>query len=507
MSYFKKIVCLTGKDTRSNWERLSGCTAADDGWLCSYSLVEELWNDIEPLYSRLVKYVHTRLKQVYNVKEELLPVEFLGSLSSGEEGWLGAAASIVPHRRFHDELKEGLKDLGDAGKLHLSTEQLIRSIGIGSHNGHHLSKIIPNCSRCFLASGELLSYCQEGLSEVLVPNNTIDVDVNAWFSAHEISMKAGLLKSLTDGSLPAYELALENHPLNEAIVQLAPSLAIKRLALAGGLIPDDVLQDENAEGSALLISALRILPKLAYYHMADKFRIEHLENSIEDGKLAELWRKAKQNYMQVTSTNITWDMLTDKHIVKNRPHLAAFLGIVLHYEILDRIDENGMQNVLRKFARESSWPAANWQEALKEHLGIERLVAEPLLDYFQPLYDYMDRTENIKQIIVPVISRTTTTSTTTTTASPTTSVLLHNQTTASTLQPTNHPRLDIKVTLAPVKEDDESSHNISSHTTAIAGALIGLFVLLVIVGLIGRRKWTNRRRARRPKPPSSPNTR
>lgn len=498
---------LSGNETRSNWERLSGCSSEDEGWLCGYTLVEELWGDIEPLYSRLVKFVHARLKLVYRLdeSEELLPVEFLGSLSAGQDGWLGAAAAIVPHRRLLDELKAGLNEMGDPTKLQLSAQNLIRSVGLGPHNGRHLTKIIPSCLRCFSASGELLSYCEDGLSELLVPNNTVEIDTSAWLHSHELAMHAALMKTLFDGSLAAYDLALESHPLTEALIQLAPSLAIQRLALAGGLIPDEVLQDDNAEGSALLLSALRILPKLAYYRMADKFRMQHLETNEEDKRLPELWWEAKRQNIRVTTTNLTWDMLTDKRMVKNRPHLASFLGAVLHYELLERRDEVGMQTILRKVARNSSWPAAKWQNTLKEHLGIERIVAEPLLEYFKPLYDYMDQTETIKQVTVAVIPRTTTT---TSTEMPTTEIITGNKT-IPIKQVVNHPEITVRAittTMHPIKEE-ETSHESHSHTAAIAGALMGLFALLIVVGLLGRRSCTNSRRQRRPKPSSSANSR
>lgn len=383
--------------------------------------------------------------------------------------------------------------MSEPSKLQIQAENLIKSIGLGPHNGHHITKTNNKCLRCFSAAGELLSYCQDGLSELLVPNNTVEIDVGSWLDSHEKNMQAALMKSLADGSLAAYDLALENHPLTEALIQLAPSYAIKRLALFD-LVPDEAIQDENAEGSALLISALRILPKLAYYRMADKFRLELLENESGSDKITELYWKDKRTFTKVTTNNLTWDFLTDKRVVTNRPHLSAFLGIVLHYEILNRKDEDGMQANLRKMARETSWPAGKWQDALRDHLGIERIVSDPLLEYFHPLYDYMDQTETIKQVIVPINPRTTTTtSTTTSTMSPTE---FFPETTVTQSQ--NGAIIEIKgsSTKAPVEENKEIPENSHAHTAAIAGALIGIFALLILVGIVGNRFWSKRRRPR-----------
>lgn len=72
--------------------------------------------------------------------------------------------------------------------------------------------------------------------------------------------------------------------LDEAVVQLGSILAVENLpyhGILGGNL------DESAKMTKLLLVALRVLPKLAYYMAAEKWRLEEMENS--SGDLVESW--------------------------------------------------------------------------------------------------------------------------------------------------------------------------------------------------------------------------
>ena len=78
--------------------------------------------------------------------------------------------------------------------------------------------------------------------------------------------------------------------IDEAIVGLGEILAINNLPYYDLLVEDVFTNDENATENrmgALLMLALKVLPRLPYYLAADFWRLNILENN--ESELAQSW--------------------------------------------------------------------------------------------------------------------------------------------------------------------------------------------------------------------------
>lgn len=104
------------------------------------------------------------------------------------------------------------------------------------------------------------------------------LDWTSYLDAHETAIKVALNNHDYEAIL---RLKLRYSAFDEAVVSLGTIFAIDNLP-RNGLLPEDTFKlNENGESNnqltALLLLALRIFPKLAYYIGADTWRLDELE--------------------------------------------------------------------------------------------------------------------------------------------------------------------------------------------------------------------------------------
>lgn len=117
---------------------------------------------------------------------------------------------------------------------------------------------------------------------------------NSWkqyLEAHEIVMKA-ILRDMEYDVFPLTEL--RSSAFDEAIVGLSAFFAINAMDKVGVVREIDVEQEKEMyqkDKTLLLLTALRVLPKLAFYYAADKWRLSALES--DSKSLEESWENIR----------------------------------------------------------------------------------------------------------------------------------------------------------------------------------------------------------------------
>nr|CAD7411226.1 unnamed protein product [Timema cristinae] len=153
----------------------------------------------------------------------------------------------------------------------------------------------------------------------------------------------------------------------------------------------------------------------------------------------------REEFQQISSSGGEeggWDFMFDDQITSNKPYLGKFAGIIAQFQILE-VFQNMTSNttdilqamegntLLRQLLQEGM--SLKWPELLEKHFQIVGLDSEPLLRYFRPLEDFLDRQGSPKNLnpesrsgdsLTPVTAGTgvNATSTTNTTSPKTTSV-------------------------------------------------------------------------------------
>lgn len=112
--------------------------------------------------------------------------------------------------------------------------------------------------------------------------------------------------------------------INEIVQNLGPILAVENLPhhkiLDSDIFKTDVYNNTEKK-AALLLVALKVLPKLPYYLVADKWRLQQIETPSED--VVGSWWKLRQEIQGVSgNTNQESDFLGDSYINSNRPEIG-----------------------------------------------------------------------------------------------------------------------------------------------------------------------------------------
>lgn len=368
-------------------------------------------------------------------------------------------------------------------------EKLVINLGLKKVNSKFWLRSVFNgtCpSHCLL-------YCADKYSQVITCNK---IGFSEYLDAHEDMTRAVL--DQMDYSTSIYH-KFRYSVIDEAISQLSSILAMKTLPM-NGLLPEAVIMNEEKnhnQMTALLITALRIFPKLSYYFLADEFRLKEIENPSDN--IVEKWWEYRQKYQMVNGvTNQEWDLLGDPYIESNKPYIGKFLGTILQFQILEHFEHNGEDhiNILSRMAKDKSFKnlirnrlSDNWLTVLDEEFGISDIDSSYMLQYFKPLEKYFENAPT-QQVTQTLVSRTTTatpvrkpsTTQTTTPAPITTSVktvsIIPKQNTQSKYTP-KPPKI-------PVSEEVENSSQ--THKAAWVGGLIGIFSLLIILAIVGQKK-------------------
>ncbi|GLV43739.1 Multidrug-Resistance like Protein 1 [Carabus blaptoides fortunei] len=472
----------------------------------AYETADSIWQEIKPLYVKFHKFIKTRLERHYpEIKNsENIPVFLLGSEFGTD--WSNIAPLILPHRYLYDEITSML-DFDNIGgqKAYEIAERFTTSLGLPKLR-QMFWKTSTFSEQC---PAHLLTYCSDRFSQVITCNSTGWVE---YLDAHETMVRAALYN--LDYSTATYS-AFRVSALDEALASLSSILAVKNLPLVG-IVPEDIFFNDNGkneiEMTALLLTALRVLPRLPYYLLADTWRLQQLENPAVNMS-ASWWTERESVQLVKGVTNTEWDVLGDPYMTSNKPYIGKFLGTVLQFQILDYFQsdaDNGI-NILTRMAQDENFRLLlqqralyDWPKVLHDNFYYE-VAADELLQYFKPLEEYMDKAPEM-QVTQTVRPKTTTVLPTPTTVPPPTSTLAPTTVVDAKPvrdEPVNVLRKDSKPMISaeevvlvdkvpePIRPREHAPEK-ANWTGTWIGVTVGVGSLAIIVGIVARRRLRKR---------------
>lgn len=391
----------------------------------AYETAANLWTEIQPLYNKLHDFVKNRLTkhypELYNLTN--IPVYLLGSEFGTD--WTNIAPLVSPHRYLYDEITSML-DFEKVGgkKVYEIAEKFTVNMGFNKAGDDFWKNSLFD-REC---PSQILTSCSDKFTSVFTCNST---RWTAYLNAHEDMTQV----SLNNLNYPAVSYSgFRISALDEALVSLSSILAVKNLPLVG-IVPENVFlpQDDDQSDfnhnqlSALLLIALRVLPKLPYYILADTWRIqllEEAENELTIKSTIDSWWTARETYQKVEGkTNSEFDFLGDPYIISNKPYIGKFFGALVQFQILEYFQNEVSDgvNILTHMAQDENFKTLlkqraiyGWPQVLNDNFYYD-VSADSLLDYFKPLAEYMDSApkEQVTQTVRPKTTTTTTPKTTT----------------------------------------------------------------------------------------------
>ncbi|KAG7213428.1 hypothetical protein KM043_002712 [Ampulex compressa] len=475
---FTDILPLAEKAARLNgaenikeyWESLSGCT---DG----YTNIAYQWSNIVSLHNKIVQFALTSLSYKYgSTINETIPAYMLGSLQ--EYDWTTMSVDIVPYQSIMYNIRKNLWKKKLVGKYLYKT---------ASSMGSRLLHQVPQAEFWEMSQfnqecpSKLINLCEDGNMRV---STCFEATLSNFFSAHRNVAKI-LFNQMSVETTPILNIANRYSGAEEGIAEFFGILSASPAWLNYTHLMNNSIDNEKRTTISLMITALDILPRLAYYMAADMWRINALETGItEEAELISSWWRYRQEYEKIFSNDSDMPtFLSDDYIINNKPYLPKVIGILLGFQLYEfvmestevRYDEIIGKQINPNFIKMIQQGSADdWMGMLNKYLEIDDITADPLLSFFSPLEEFLeeiqedfqyksgsqeDATLDIleKRIIEEINAPTTTTTPATTT------VTMKKKEVLSTVGPTKASQAGLHInTVAPVKKELASESHVQA---------------------------------------------
>ncbi|KAH0950931.1 hypothetical protein HN011_003249 [Eciton burchellii] len=371
------------------WEMLSGYT---DG----YDKINNEWNRINYLHRKVLKFVGMNLAKKYGITiNDTIPAYLLGSLQGHD--WSDISSDILPYSDLIYGIKKNL------WKKKYMGQSLYK---IASGLGSALLKQVPEAE--FWEKSEfnqqcpsvLLNFCRFGKMRV---STCSKASMSNFLKAHE-DVGRIVFNQMASENMPVLSIVNRYSGLEESISTFFGILSANPAWLNHTHLLNDDSDNEQHMIVSLMITALHVLPRLAYYYAADLWRINAIEKNITDSSsLISSWWKYRQEYEGISFVNVdNPTFLDDSHIIRNEPYLPKILGIMLAFQLYeytlestevryDDIDGKLMKGDIIKMIQRSG--VHNWQDDLNKFVEIDDISAYALVSYFTPLEDFIEENE------------------------------------------------------------------------------------------------------------------
>ncbi|XP_012062567.1 PREDICTED: angiotensin-converting enzyme 2-like [Atta cephalotes] len=376
------------KNVEEYWEMLSGYSGG-------YDKINNEWNRINNLHKKIVKFVGTNLARKYNVIiNDTLPAYLFDSLQGYD--WADVSSDALPYSESIYDLKKNLWKKKYVGKSLYKTASSLGSL---------LLKQVPQAE--FWDKSEfnqqcpsrLLNFCRDGTMRV---STCSKATISNFLVAHEDVGKV-LFNQMTVENTPVLDTVNRYSGLEEGISTLFGILSTSPAWLNHTHLMNNIKDDQQRMIVSLMITALSIFPRLAYYYSADLWRLNAIrENITNPADLITSWWNYRQEYEGISSIDMNYPtFIDDSHIVRNKPYLSKILGILLSFQLYEynmdsteiryNFDGKLMNNNIIKMIQHSG--ACEWQDVLNKFVDIDDISADALIQYFTPLEEFIEENE------------------------------------------------------------------------------------------------------------------
>lgn len=381
-------------------------------------IVEDLWQELRPMYVQLHSYVRRKLETYYAKnhpdfdfpKDGSIPAHLLGNMWAQE--WNNIFDIVQPYPEVKEpDMNRALKEKGyNVGNMFRRAEEFYTSLG--------LYKMVPDFWR-----HSMLVRPTEKDREVQCHASAFDFYNNDTFRIKmctEVNMNYFQTIHHEMGHIE-YFMAYRHRPtvyreganggFHEAIGDtIALSVRSRKHLQTLGLLEDANVSDEEKKKSDinyLMNQALLKLAFLPFGYLVDKWRWRVFSGEITPDKYNEEWWKMRLEYQGVTSpvprTNADFDPGAKFHVAANSQYIIYFASFLLQFQFYESMCQaSGHTGPLYTCdfyrSKEAGEKLLNmlklggskhWKEALKQMTGDTNIRTEPFKKYFQPLIDFL----------------------------------------------------------------------------------------------------------------------
>ncbi|XP_018577093.1 angiotensin-converting enzyme-like isoform X2 [Anoplophora glabripennis] len=393
----------------------------DDGFVQN---MDDIWTQVEPLYNELHKYVGRKLKQRYgdklNVSDGLIPAHVFGNMWA--QSWGNIADLVVPFPNVSKmdvdsalvEQKYTVLDLfKTADEFYQSLGLLPMGMCYNESAGAMINKptdgreVVCHASAWDFCDGETyrLKMCTEVNYEdfITIHHEMGHIQYYLQYKNQPYAFREGANPGFHEaiGDTMALSVATPNH--------------LKKINLL-----KNYTETYEASINSLMHMALEKIAFLPFGLLIDKWRWDVFSGSVPENKWNSHWWDYRKKYQKVKapierSDETDFDPGAKFHVPGDSQYIAYFLAHILQFQFYkslciaaqeyDPVNKTvplhncdfyksvAAGDKLRAGLQLGS--SKHWSETLEILTGTKKVSAEPLLEYFEPLYKFL-KTENEK---------------------------------------------------------------------------------------------------------------
>lgn len=396
--------------------REMGYPDAGEMWRSGYEMsptdfrseTDRLWNQVKPLYEQLQCYARDKLAKKYGdkmPKDGTIPAHITGNMWA--QDWAALYPLLQPYPGISNlNVDSALRHRKyDAPKMVERAEDFYRSIGFPAlpKSFYTDSQLLRPRDRDVVCHASAWDLNLKGDVRIKMCINVNEEDFRTIY--HELGHIYYYLAY--NGLPPLFQIGAHDG-FHEAIgdtiqLNLTPSYLNKI-----GLV-DTVTQDEKTVLNAQMKLALEKVAFLPFGKLIDEWRWGVFDGSITPANYNSAWWQLKRKYQGVAPTiprtEEDFDPGAKYHVPGNTPYMRYFLAHILQFQFqrslckaagftgpLHECSVYGNKEAGAKYwAMLQKGASQPWQDTLKEFTGEGKMDASAILDYFAPLYTWLQK--------------------------------------------------------------------------------------------------------------------
>ena len=369
--------------------------------------MDRIWGQVKPLYEQVHCYVRGKLQKKYG-KDKIpdgskIPAHLLGNMWAQEWAKIYDLVEPFPGKGQPDVTRMLQKKKFDAKKMVETAEGFFTSMGMNKlpETFWERSQFLKPRDRevvCHASAWDV------GMSGDLRIKMCIKVDEEDLVTIHhELGHNYYFMYYET---LPALFQQGANDGFHEGIGDtLALSVTPKYLKQVG--ITDKVLESKEADINLLMKRALEGIAFLPFGKLIDEWRWDVFSGKVSANDLNAHWWKLRNEYQGIQApverTEADFDPGAKYHIPANVPYTRYFIARILQYQFLRALCKDaGHEGPLFQCSIYGSEKAGDrlkamlalgaskpWPDALEAITGERQMDATAIIDYYQPLMDWL----------------------------------------------------------------------------------------------------------------------
>ncbi|GLV39683.1 Angiotensin converting enzyme [Carabus blaptoides fortunei] len=382
------------------------------------NIVKNLYQEIEPLYKMLHAVVRYELVQKYGPKVVdpvgPIPAHLLGNMWA--QDWSALLGLLIPEdQNLHLDQRIASKNWTIKDMVQIAEDMYV-SLGLPKMTEKFWkhSKFERNEKNSSLCHGTAANMFDEDDYRMLV---CAEINMEDFYVIHhemghiEYYMAYSEQPALfQDGANSAFQESVGDAVMTGVMVPQH----LHRL----GLLSDRQLLDKQLDTVLLVQEALAKIPQIPYALLIDSYRWDIFNGKIKLNFYNEAFWKLSKTLRGILPPEPRGEQYFDAgakfHVSDNTPYIRYFFSAILQMEMfkglceltlygklpevrdqpvpfsLHRCDIYGSKKAGAQLKKMMQLGASeNWQEALKLLTGKSFISAKPLLEYYQPVYEWL----------------------------------------------------------------------------------------------------------------------